>query len=211
MRGTTHLIATFAVLNLGFVFSASAQEIVRIEEDWELKISHPDTQVEAPQVMTTMLPFGSDSDVLFQVDINHGSVPEYSVGGMQVRICDDVYLIHDRRIKEGLVLDHSEETVSWTAVVNKTVYGFNFGLINGSSSSWGSFGGSETFTWVDFQNAGTTSLQSYHHAHSIANSGVSFARNRVEHLRLKAVRIYFGDGTSSRVSVDKDIDESSKL
>lgn len=188
-----------------------AQDVVRIEEDWELQVSHPDSQVEAPQVVTTMLPFGADSDILFQIDVNHGSSPEYSVGGLQVRICDDTFMLGERRLKEGLVLDQSEETVSWTTVVNKTAYGFNFGLVNGSSSSWGSFGGSGSFTWISYASAEAFNLANYSHLDSLANSGVTFARNRVVRLRLKNVRVFYGNGTSSNVSVNEDIEEGTEL
>ena len=57
------------LLNLACLHSASAlclffcptgwtQEIIRIEEDWELHVSQPDEQLDAPQITTMMFPVG---------------------------------------------------------------------------------------------------------------------------------------------------------
>src|SRR5690606_37881515 len=78
--------------------SSPAQSIVRIEEDWELHVVQPDVQMDAPQIRTTLLPFGDASDLLFQIDINHASFPSFQSGGLQIRVCTNDECLAEERL-----------------------------------------------------------------------------------------------------------------
>lgn len=200
---------TRLLLGLSFVLSmqsiASAQ-FVRIEEDWELHVLQPDQALDAPQVTTTMRPFGEDSDVLFQVDVNHGSTPDFEPNGLQVRVCDGDHLLDDKRLKTDSILSHSAETVRWTQVLLRTENGYLFGITNGTSLSFGSFGGIESFTYVTHSQTGSDNLQAYSHERSLSSSGVTYAGNRVGWMRLKEVRVFDASGVVNVVSVNEDVE-----
>lgn len=187
--------------------AAQGQYIVRVEEDWELHVIQPDPMIDAPQISTMMLPFGSDSSILFQVDLNHASLPTFSRGGMQVRVCDDDYVIESERILSNVLLCNDAETVSWTQVLAKKNdhSGYIFGVTNGHSATLGAFGGADCFVGISNSQAGSFTLDLYHHEHSLANSCVTFASNRVGWLRLKKVRVYFTSGQVIENSMNLDV------
>src|SRR5262245_41526897 len=59
-----------------------AQDLVHIEEDWELVVGEPDANSCGPQVISTMSPFADISDTYFTFEINHQSVPYWQPGGL---------------------------------------------------------------------------------------------------------------------------------
>lgn len=187
--------------------AALAQDsVVRIEEDWELQVTQPDAQLDAPQITTTMVPFGSQTDLLLQVDLNHGTVPAFSKGGIQVRACIEEECLDQARVLSDVRLHHNSETVQWTQVVQLTSNGFYFGIINGSSESWGDFGGTSTAIFVAYSSVGGNfSLHNYSPQHSLENSGVTYASNRVGKLRLKKIRVHHSNGHVSEYSLNGDV------
>ena len=199
---------TSATLLLAAVASTSslaiAQEIVRIEEDWELHVSQPDSQIDAPQITTTIAPFGDTSETIFQVDLNHASWPSFSSGGLQIRICDDTTCSSQKRFLDDTRLSHPSETVLWTQVVQKVTNGFYFGIKDGSSDTFGSFGGNSSFVFISNADAGASNLELYRHEDSLSNSGVTFASNRVGWLRLKKLRLYNSVGQVSEWTLNAD-------
>ncbi len=204
-----HPVKSFYALAAWMAICCSAtfgQSIVRIEEDWEMHVLEPDLQVEAPQAVTTLLPFGTQSDILFQLDINHGSEPDYDRGGLQIKILDDDFLLDEYRIAPEALLSHDAETLRWTLFVQKVQGGVFFGVEDGQSLSFGDFGGVSSGTFISDDDAGAANLQSYHHSNSLVNSGVSYAGNRVGWLRLKRVVVFGSDGSQTAVTVNGDVD-----
>ncbi len=181
----------------------SQGNIVRIEEDWELKVSQPEPQLDAPQVTTTMVPFAAAPDLLLQVDLNHGTYPSFTDGGFQVRSSIGDECLNDARSLQNERLSEDAETVRWTQVVQQTPGGFLFGVTAGTSESWGEFGGPGSFIFIDDYDAGN-SLSAYTSQESIDNSGVTYAANRVSWLRLKKVRLYTATGLLSETTVNVD-------
>lgn len=177
------------------------QTVLRIEEDWELHIQTPDEHLNAPQVTTTMKPFGSASDVFFQVHLNHASVPTYAAGGLQVAAFNDADCVDQQRILDGVKLNQQSEQVRWTQVLIQDEQGIHFGVVTGSGASWGHFGGAATFVHMS-SSAGT--LANYSIQQSAENSGVTYAGNRVERLRLTKVRFFFASGDVVETSVNLD-------
>ncbi len=121
--------------------SVTAQTIVRIEEDWALHVVEPDMQLDSPQITTAMLPLGPNSKVLFFLDINHGSTPDYSAGGLQLRIEQDGTTSANSRILSGVKLSHASETIRWTQVAIQQGNQVKFGIVDGVSETWDYFGG----------------------------------------------------------------------
>ncbi len=187
--------------------AASAQtQVVRVEEDWQLHITQPDMQLDAPQVTTTMVPFTAQPDLLLQVDLNHGTHPSFTTGGLQLRASIEDECLAQARAFIDERLSHDSETVDWTQVVAVTEGGFSFGIINGTSQTWGAFGGSSTFINVAASTVGESlSLDGYSPQHSLSNSGVTYAGNRIGHLRLKKVRVYLSNGHVSEFSLFRDV------
>ena len=187
--------------------AASAQyNIVRIEEDWQLHVTQPDVLLDAPQVTTTMIPFAGQPDLLLQIDLNHGSKPTFSQGGIQVRASIHEDCLDQARVLSDVRLQHNSETVDWTQVVLLANNGFYFGIINGSSETWGEFGGVSTAIFVAYSSTGGNfSLNSYTPQQSLDNSGVAYASNRVGHLRLKKIRVHLENGQVSEYQLNQDV------
>ena len=195
-----------AICGLSFVSLAPfalAQEVVRIEEDWELEISEPDAQLDAPQVSILMFPFGDEHDAFFQLDLNHASLPIFSSGGLQVSAVVDDQLIQSSRINASESLQSDQETITWTQAFLKTNAGVQFGIISGNSETWGDFSGPESAVFLSFNEAGQASLNGYRPEQSLNNSGVTFAGNRVVSLKLKKLRVYGSQGEYNELTIDK--------
>src|SRR5690606_16744156 len=103
-------------------------------------------------------------------------------------------------------LHHDFETVNWTQVVALTESGFYFGIINGTSETWGTFGGSSTGINVAASVVGgNLSLEGYSAQHSLSHSGVTYASNRIGHLRLKKIRVHLSNGHVSEFMLNHDV------
>ncbi len=191
-----------AALQVLFAFASvyvHAQNVVRIEEEWAMQVREPDLQLNSPQITTAMHPFGSSSSVIAYLDINHSSAPEYAPGGFQVRL-ESPTNSNSKRILGGTSLNRNSETIKWTQVLVKHQDQLSFGIISGTSQTWGYFGGIESFTSF---NVGNGSLDNYSPLDSIQNSGVIFGGNRVASLTLLRVRIYNSLGQVVEVTVNQ--------
>ncbi|MGN6547817.1 MAG: hypothetical protein ACTHK7_22405 [Aureliella sp.] len=179
--------------------TVSAQtNVMRIEEDWELEITQPDTKLDAPQVLVTVSPFSATSSFYFEVDINHASYPAYDSGGLQIRAMDSGNCLSQKRLLAGTRLSTDADIVRWTNVVEKQSSGVAFGVANGDSTSWGKFGDSTSYVTIqgsrDFAYDPTTSFN---------KSGVSYASNRVKRLTLCRVRYIDSAGKVTEVAIDQ--------
>src|SRR5207247_888610 len=63
---------------------AVAQDIVHVEEDWEMVLGSPDAATCGPQVVLTMSPLSDISDTFFTMEINHRSAPYWTPGGITI-------------------------------------------------------------------------------------------------------------------------------
>ncbi len=173
--------------------------VIRVEEDWEMLVEQPDQQLDAPQITTTLMPLGEDSNLFFQLDMNHASVPDYSPGGIQVKAYNGDECIDEQRSLAAQRLYVQSERITWTQVLIQTDQWLHFGIVSGQSQSWGAFGGPESF--VHLQATGN-SLENYHPDHSARNSGVTYAGNRVGYLRLVKVRYFMSSGDIVQTEVN---------
>jgi hypothetical protein len=177
-----------------------AQSIVRVEEEWALQVLEPDEQLNSPQITTCMMPFGSNSSKIVYLDINHGSYPDYSPGGLQLRVEQNGQITDSKRILSSVNLNRSSETIKWTQILVQQGNQTRFGIVSGQSQTWSYFGGVETFTQV---TSNSTNLDAYRPTDSLANSGVVYAGNRVASLTLLRIRLYNTLGQVAEIAINQ--------
>ncbi len=189
----------FLSLLLGVVCAASTstlgQEVavvnaVRVEEDWELVVNESDRDANAPQISCTMGTSHDLTGVHAVLEINHRSLPSYSPGGVQLQVWSGETVLERKTLERFDQMSTGGETVTWTMFMKKNNGNLYFGVKNGVSLTWDSFGGTD---WVS-QGAGDLSLDDYCTDCSVACSSVGFSGNRVQSLILKQVRWYDANG-----------------
>lgn len=196
LRRFQRLYLILAVSGLAAVLGAAegaAQTptgVARVEEDWQLVIDQPDINNDGPQVTCVISPQTVDA-VYAALDINFHSQPDYLAGGIQMHVWDPVDPIQTHNFPVTGVMQQANETVTWTQTMTIFDNVLLFQVINGSSQTWGSFGGSHAWIAV---NTSLTDLDGYDSNQSLDNSGVSYAGNRVQSLTLVAVRWYDSQG-----------------
>ena len=175
--------------------------VMQVEEDWELVLLTPDSNTTAPQVVATMAP-SQDFDSLYAAfEINHHSQPEFSPGGLQLQVWADEEPITAKNWNEDAAMYTSGETVTWTQSMHLTGHVLTFEITDGTSSTWGAFGG--TGLLKASLNTSLENLNGYHPQVSVNNSGVGFASNRVARLVLKRVRLVLASGAVLEDSTER--------
>jgi hypothetical protein len=175
-----------------FAAAQTPVRVVRVEEDWELVVKEPDPNSVAPQVTCVISPFPHIGSWYAVFELNHQTRPQFAAGGMQLQVWMGDSPVDWREYNRSQVMSQTGETVSWTQSMWLSQNWLNFRVLNGSSTTWGSFGGSSHVT--QSVNSDLSDLNGYDPAISVAHSGVGFASNRVQSLVLKKVRIYLADG-----------------
>ncbi len=170
---------------------ASLQDVMRIEEDWELVVNEPDQLVSAPQLGTVMTPLKDIEDVYLAFALNHRINPTYTTGGMELQLWYNGNQIGWLSLGNAHFATKGEK-VTWTQRLELKNGKLRFTIANGNSKTWGSFGQGDSIHLSVKTNLGD--LNDYHPQVSMANSGVTFASNRVASLVLKAVRAYNSQG-----------------
>ncbi|MBN1393884.1 MAG: hypothetical protein JW959_02550 [Pirellulales bacterium] len=171
---------------------AEEPQITRIEEDWELVIGEPSPDSDAPQVTCAISPMsGMDSHSATFV-VNHHDVPAFAAGGLQLQAWNGEELLASQLAPNQAVLATPGETIRWTQVMQKTDDGLEYQVINGSSTTWGEFGGEGSIKLA--VSAPIADLNAYSPANSVEHSGVSYAGHRVQSLVLKKIRAYTDEG-----------------
>lgn len=207
------LLAALVVILLGrMAASASAQSfvsqhvgnktVVRVVEDWKLVVGDPDPNVTAPQVTTAFSPTGTLSGTYAIFNLNHQALETFAPGGMQLQIWTGENARTLRRIRADESFTSPGEEVTWTQEMTLSNNGLRFDIENGQSETWGSFGGGTLSEQVPTT---LTNLNAYNPAVSLSESGVTFARNRVDELVLVRVHLHTSDGTITTVQLDADV------
>lgn len=178
---------------LGCAAVASAQDAARVEEDWELVVNSPDTNSSSPQVVTVLSPTADLTSLHGVFLVNHQTEPDFAFGGLQLQVWDGDVNRSERTTPDRSVLHHENEVVRWTQSMQLVEGGLEFAVTNGSSHSWGSFGG-EGYLKATIETE-LVNLNGYSSTVSEANSGVVLAAHRVGSLRLLATRRYTADGS----------------
>jgi hypothetical protein len=165
---------------------ADSPTIVAVEEDWELVVANPDANNNAPQVTCVMSPGGAIGSVRAALEINQQTHPRYAPGGVQLQLWHGEYPLHEQTLFNTAVMAQPNETVTWTQTMHLASGVLVFEVVNGSSTTWGAFGGGGSLRVVCL--TGLEDLNRYSPDVSAANSAVGFAANRVQSLVLKRVR-----------------------
>ena len=186
------LVAAAILVAMASTAWADERPITRIEEDWELVIGEPSPNSDAPQVTCAISPLSNMNSYSAAFVVNHHDVPNFAAGGLQLQAWNSETLLASQRAPNQALLATPGETIRWTQVMKKTADGVEFEVLNGSSTTWGNFGGEGTLK-VPI-SAPVPDLNGYNPENSVEHSGVSYAGNRVQLLVLKRVRAYTDEG-----------------
>jgi hypothetical protein len=171
---------------------ADDDDVVRVEEDWELVVATPDPGSVGPQVTCILSPVAHVDAIFVAVEVNHQSSPSFVPGGVQLQVWSGESLLNTRKFPNSAVMSTTGETVRWTTSMQMDGDNVNFAVVNGTSSTWGNFGGQGYLTAT--VDAGVSNLNGYSTDVSVANSGPGYAGNRVQSLVLKRVRRHLSNG-----------------
>jgi hypothetical protein len=173
--------------------AAQTPGIVRVEEDWEMVVGESSANSDAPQVTCVISPLGNVDSLHATFVVNHHDVPTYVAGGLQLQAWNGDALLVSKRAPNQAVLATPGETIRWTQLMEISDNKLSFDIINGHSTTWGDFGGDGTLKATVTTNL--ANLNAYSPDVSVAESGVSYASNRVQSLVLKRIRAYDASGT----------------
>jgi len=182
-------------------FAVSPHDIVRVDEDWELLVGHPEPTTAAPQVTAVMSPTGNLNSWHVAFELNHQTLPSYEPGGLSLQLWRGEVPQDVDGDKFGSVLSQADgETITWTQTMSITGSVVTFEVTSGNSATWGNFGnGGELRLSAD---TALHDLDAYRPEVSVENSGVGFASNRVHSFTLKRVRLHRANGDIEETNVD---------
>lgn len=171
-----------------------AEPVIRIEEDWQLVLNEPNDDVDSPQFHTVMSPQEDLDSYYVQVIWNYRESPEFVSGGVQLHSYNGDTQLR-RRTVERRQLSTTAETITWTQALTLEASWVTFEVINGQSTTWGTFGRDMNIPL----DASLDDLSTYSTDASVQNACVTYGSNRVDQLVITQVRRY---GPSGLVSVD---------
>ena len=173
------------------------ENIVRVEEDWEVVLDEPSGNKSCPEFHTTMSPDSNKNGYYVRTTWNYREFPDPQPGGIQIQIWNgDTNRAHQN--VSDISLSNSVGSATWTQIMltdgSRLMYGFKTGY----SETWGDFGSSGARVQASLT---IPHFNQYSPQYSIDNSWVTYGGNRVKALRLKEVRCYNARGTlvSSKV------------
>ncbi|WP_442485770.1 hypothetical protein [Aeoliella sp. SH292] len=200
-----------ALLGAAFLFSSgtyAAEDVVYIEEHWELTVGGPEVERCAPQVSLVMSPTGNMDGLHFVFLLNHSTFPDFVPGGLQMQSWYGDSLLDTTNSNRINILSYDNETVRWVQKLSIQDGRVVFDVDNGTSQSWGNFGhGDGLVMWTGQR---MDRLNDYRPAVSIEESGITFAGNRVSSLVLTKLVWRTSDGVTNQlvapIDIDADID-----
>jgi hypothetical protein len=157
--------------------------IVKVEQDWVLVVTSPDSNRCSPQLFFQLSP-ESGGDYNCQLLMNYCDQPNFSAGGVQIQVWQNNTVLDGKDNNPNQsVLQAENETVTFTLVMEIKGNKLHFSAVNVSSTSWGDV--SRLSVSTDYN---PDSFETYSTADTIANSGILLGSNRVTSLTLKEVR-----------------------
>lgn len=195
------LLACFAVVAAMTCdgFAGASKKLIRVEEDWSLTLGTPEPSTGSPQVGTQMLPNSATEENYAIFCINFQEIPTFHEGGLEIQLWEGDWNT-DVTASEDVKLSTPGEVITWTQIMKISSGKLAFSVRNGSSASFGAFGG-DSFRVVSESNY--TDLDGYKVESSLENSGITFGSNRVKSLKIVEVRKHFSDGTVETDSTPK--------
>ena len=188
--------------------ATSSTDIIRVEEDWYIKVGDPDPAIDAPQIVTVFGPVNPITGTHAIFEINHGTQPNFAEGGMQLQCWHANSLVGYRTQHAPAELNVANEVITFTTASEIILAGTDrvrMEVIDGNSISWGEFGGTQSLrlslaTPLD-------DLNSFDPAHSIANSRVTFGGNRVIVYKRTAIRYFDSAGLHHTDTADTIVEQ----
>jgi hypothetical protein len=183
--------AILGLLLLPAALKAQTSNVKKVEEDWELVLNEPSADLAAPQVTCSISPLGNFDGVYAALELNHGTLPDYTAGGLQLQAWNGESWLTVRDY-DNTTLQNTGEVVTWTSrmVLNDGL--LTFRVANGNSTSWGAFGSGGNIKLSLITSL--SNLNAYSPDLSVSHSGIGFGSQRVQSLKLKKVRYYDGSG-----------------
>ena len=197
-------VASFALLALLICGqnSASAQTLAeqlenappihKVEEDWELVVANPDPLLDIPQIVTVFGPTNAWFDTHTVFELNHGTLPSFGEGGMQLQVWYGDWLVGYHRQQAPTELSTSNELIKYTTVTAIRGEFLDMEVVNGSSTTFGEFGVDSAMKVRLYTNR--NDLNPYEPNNSILHSRVTFGANRVSYFKRTAIRVYEVNG-----------------
>lgn len=162
----------------------------RVEEDWELVISNPDTVGAGPQITTCMSPLDDDSSAFVAFNLNYRLLPSFVPGGIQIQVWSNKQLITTSS-QGSSQCNTANETITWTQEMKVSNGYATYAINNGESTTWGKFGQGNGLLGVSLSTS-LESMAGYDPGVSASHSGVSWQANHVSKMTLLRVRYYAG-------------------
>ena len=199
------LVACVVIVGTGVT---RAEDVVYIEEHWELTVGGPTIDRCAPQVSLVMSPSGDMNSHYFVFLLNHSTSPGFVPGGLQMQHWNGDLLVSTRNSSHGDILSYDNETIRWVQKLSIRDGRIVFDVDDGESETWGSFANGDGLFMPT--NVSLQRLNNYQPAVSIGESGITFAGNRVSSLVLTKLVWRTSSGATSElvapIDIDTDID-----
>ena len=166
--------------------------VVRIEEDWKIVVNDPSPATDSPQITVVFGPADPESKTHAVFEVNHSTQPSYLEGGMQLQCWWGEDLVEYRNQHHPSELYVSNETIAFTTATAVGNNKITMEVINGSSASFGTFGGEVYLrTTVSLSRA---NLDGFDPEFSLKHSRCGWGKNRVGSLARTAIRYYDKNG-----------------
>jgi hypothetical protein len=205
---TMLLLATIVLAGTIGLGQTSTTTIDQVEEDWQVVIGTPNSTEIGPQLTTCMSPVSDGSTPFFALDMNYRDYPSYEAGGLETAVISSTDgSVQDYATQGDGVLGTTNETITWTQRMSLSGGTVTYTVVNGQSTTWGTFGQDGGLDPISFTTS-VTSLASYSPDTSVAKSGVGWQSNRVSQMTLVRVRYYSGGRLVSTDTTSRSVDLS---
>lgn len=161
--------------------------VLRVEEEWEVQIGTPDPFLDLPQIVTVFGPADPESGVHAVFELNHGTLPAFGEGGMQLQYWAGETLKGYRWQKAPAEFCFAGETVTFTTVTEIEGGNLTMSVTRGQSQSFGAFG-NENALRIQVETT-LTNLDGMSLENSIKHSKVTYGANHVQKFQRNRVRM----------------------
>jgi len=173
----------------GQVYGQTPPGTDEVQEDWVLVIRATSPDETAPQIANVISPVGNIDAEYGVLELNHTTQPDYLDGGIQLQRWNGSLLCDYRPTAPHDRLQTPDETISYTMTMKVANGNLNFGVQDGKSQTWGSFGGNSS-QWRTQTESAYIDLSQYDRKVSTDHTRVCFASNLVSTFTQTQVRYY---------------------